>query len=140
MQSDSRSMLKMCTVTFFRCIFLTACMKGILESHRTEPGFCHHLNQHLNFPRILEPQIDFKSWSISWHNVNRPDFDVWLMLNYKYHWKKKMVKTNFGLKKFGLKFYLCQCPTWIWYQQLTSQKLLFLTYGWWSVNVNCWHH
>ena len=33
----------------------------------------------------LEPQIDVKPWSISRHNINKPDFDILLMSNCKYH-------------------------------------------------------
>ena len=67
------------------------------------------------------------------------------------HWQKN-VKTC-GRKTFGLKtcFYFANIRhqfdanswswcRWSWCRQLTSQKLSFLTYGWLSVDVNCWHH
>ena len=113
---------------------------------------------------VLKPQIDINIWSISWHEINRPDFDIVLMSNCKYHmdnnitmswmclendrWQQIFGKNNIWLKKtFWLNF-LCQCATSIWYQQLTSiwcwqltlQKLPSVTYGGWSVDINCWHH
>ena len=32
----------------------------------------------------LEPQIDIKIWSVSWHNISRLDFDILVMSNCKY--------------------------------------------------------
>ena len=66
------------------------------------------------FHWTLEPQIDVKLWLISWHNINRYDFDILLMSNCKYHmginmisrmclendqWQNNLVKKKFGLKK-----------------------------------------
>ena len=66
----------------------------------------------------LETQTDGKSWSIAWH-INRPDFDILLMSNCKY---------NMDINTWGQ-----------WCPQLMSQKVSFLTYGWWLVNINCCH-
>ena len=33
----------------------------------------------------LKLQININIWSISWHNINRPDFDILLMSDGKYH-------------------------------------------------------
>ena len=73
----------------------------------------------------LEPQIDIKSGSMSWHNINRPDF--YALLKYKItniictsthevnimsrvclendHWQQNLVKTNFGLKTIWDEFF-----------------------------------
>ena len=62
--------------------------------------------------------------------------------------KTKLVKTNCGWKILLADFFNANvwhqfdANNWcqFWCQQLTSQKLWFLMYGWWSVDVNCWQY
>ena len=60
------------------------------------------------------------------------------------HWQMNLVNKWWLKKYFGWKkmvWSICyQQLTSLLCRQLTSEKVSFLTYGWWSIDVNYWHH
>ena len=55
------------------------------------------------------------------------------------HWQNNLMKTNFGWKKkLFWNVFMSMCD--INLMPPVDITNTFLTYGWWSVDINCWHH
>ena len=93
-----------------------------------------------NIPQwALKSQIDINIWSISWPNINIPDFDIWLMSNSKYHmdintWGQydvKSVSRKWPLPKILVKTNL------VWKHSLADSKNITVPH---KFDVNGWHN
>ena len=96
----------------------------------------------------LQPQIEVNIWSISWHDTNRPDFDVMLMSNCKYYmdiniWGQYDVKNV--SRKWTLTKKYEQHFDWktFWFRKIVLMSMCNINWiptvdvNWMS---NSWHH